>query len=705
MKRRRALAVISLALLAGLAAAERATRPEPLPAFDTVRTGWQPSEAHLTDRHGRPLHTRRVNDRVRRLDWASLAEISPVLPEAVIAMEDRRFRAHAGVDWRALAALPWRWWRNRALSGASTISMQTASLLQRKGSATGRRGLLDKLVQLRAALALERAWRKGEILEAYLNLAHYRGELQGVAAAGGALFGKRPDGLDRNEAALLAALLSSPNARPESAARRACAWHGGDCEVLARQAREGLTQRQAAPQALLVPHLAARLLDARHHEVATTLDARVQEHVLETLRQQLRGLRGRNARDAAALVVENVSGEVIAYVGSAGEDSGAPQVDGVRARRPAGSTLKPFLYGLALERRLITAASPLADAPIHLETASGLYIPQNYERDFKGKVSARTALASSLNIPAVRVLSLLDVEPFRERLFALGYAGITRDGEYYGLALALGAAEVSLWEQVNAYRTLANGGWFSPLRLRQDDHAAERSVMSPQAAYVIGDMLADRAARAPTFGLENVLATPFWSAVKTGTSKDMRDNWCVGYSARYTVGVWLGNFEGDAMHEVSGVSGAAPAWRRILSALHEHEPSPPPVPPPGLQHAWVRFDPLIEPARGEWFLSGTETALIASSPDAIRARIATPPDGMLVALDPDIPPVHQKLLIRIEGARAGTRLVLDGVDLAAAESWWTPERGAHELRLLAADGTELDRARFRVGTGPVSKAP
>src|SRR6185369_7622727 len=183
--------------------------------------------------------------------------------------------------------------------------------------------------------------------------------------------------------------------------------------------------------------------------------------------------------------VDNDTGDVLAYVGSAGPQSRAREVDGVRARRQAGSTLKPFLYELALERHYLTAASLLNDAPITLDTASGIYIPQDYDRDFKGLVSVRTALGSSLNVPAVRAIVLTGVEPFRERLHALGYSGLTRDGDFYGFALALGSAEVSLWEQAQAYRTLALGGRGSALTLRPGAAPALQPVVAADAAFVV----------------------------------------------------------------------------------------------------------------------------------------------------------------------------------------------------------------------------
>ena len=260
----------------------------------------------------------------------------------------------------------------------------------------------------------------------------------------------------------------------------------------------------------LAPHLARQLLKTPGESLRTTLDESIQRLVFNALNQQLRGLADRNVRDAAALVVDNASGEVLAYVGSAGPFTKAAKVDGIRARRQAGSTLKPFLYGLAIEKRYLTAASILDDAPIHLETASGLYIPQNYDRDYKGLVSVRTALASSLNIPAVRALVLIGVDRFRDRLLDFGYLSISQPGEYYGFSLALGSAEVSLLEQVNAYRSLANGGVYSPLRFRLDETAGlARRVLDESAAFIIADILSDRAGRAVTFGLSNPLATRF----------------------------------------------------------------------------------------------------------------------------------------------------------------------------------------------------
>ncbi|WP_333687929.1 penicillin-binding protein 1C [Methylococcus capsulatus] len=675
-----------------------------IPEFRSVRAEWIPSDAYLLDRNGEVIHEQRVDFSARRSPWMPLRTFSPALVKAILAAEDRRFHDHGGVDWRAMAVAAWETLGGRK-RGASTITMQLTALLdQRLARHGGGRSVRQKLGQIGAARKLEHRWSKDEILEAYLNRVRFRGELEGVPATALGLFGKEASGLDEAESVLLAAILPSPNVGAARIARRACAIAKAaafplDCGDLERRAEMALSHVERPPPPIaLAPHLARQSLKKRGEKVRTTLSTPIQRRAIQALEQQLRGLKGRNVRDGAALVVDNHGGEVLAYVGSAGPDSRARQVDGVRARRQAGSTLKPFLYALALEKRYLTAASILDDSPLDLETRTGLYVPQNYDRDFKGRVSVRTALAASLNIPAIRTLILVGLEPFHERLWNLGYRGLTQDGEYYGYSLALGSGEVSLWEQVNAFRTLANGGLTSPLHWLADDAPGEpRPLIDPRAAYIVGSILSDRSSRALSFGLDNPLTTRYWSAVKTGTSKNMRDNWCIGYSEHYTVGVWVGNFEGDAMHEVSGVTGAAPAWLEIMNGLHADLPSRPPAPPEGVIGRRIRYADALEPEREEWFVAGTELAEV-TAPEAPTPRIETPADGMIIALDPDIPARNQKLILRARPARAGISFFLDGRPVGPAEApvKWSPEPGGHVLKLMDDRGRTLDLVRFEV---------
>ena len=690
-----------------LALAALSTAPPPLPGYAQVRAAWSPSESWLYDRHGVLIDSARVDFARRRLAWTPLDQISPVTRATLVQAEDHRFAAHGGVDWLALAASVRERLAGRPARGASTISMQVAGYLAPDLARPGARTWRDKLRQLRAARTLESAWSKDQILEAYLNLAGFRGEGQGIGAAALGLFGKTPASLSRDDALILAALLPDPQADPNRVATRACRLaHERDCTRFPAFVASALgPARSLQLDPGLAPHLASRLLTRPAMRVRTTLDAGVQRLATEALRRQLQGLGGTRARDGAVVVVDNATGDVLAYVGGVGGAGGggastAPAVDNAASYRQAGSTLKPFLYAQALERGYLTPASILDDSPVQLDTASGLYVPQNYDRGFKGPVSARTALAGSLNVPAVRTLLLVGVEPFRDRLWDLGYHGLVEDGDYYGFSLALGSAEVTLLEQVAAYRALALSGRWSPLRvLAAAPQVEPRAITTAGAAWLVGDIIADPNARAATFGLDSALRLPFWAAVKTGTSKAMRDNWCVGYTRRFTVGVWVGNAEGDPMRAVSGTSGAAPVWRDLVTALEADTPSSRPPPPAEVEQRRVAFANAIEQPRREWFLRGTAQSLIAAAPaEARRPRFTNPIAGSVYALDPDVPRDRQRLAVAVTGAAAAHRIWLDRADIGAADT--TPEilpaRGMHRLRLVDLGGRVVDQVLFTV---------
>ena len=673
--------------------------------YRDVKRSWRSSDAWLLDRHGEPLSRIRVDQDRRRGEWVALADVSPALAEAVIAAEDRRFRSHGGVDWLGMLGA-FRETGAGGRRGGSTITMQVAAwLYPEELERSGRRGAWQKWLQMRQAAALEKTWTKDELLEAWLNLTPFRGELEGVDAASRALFQKRPAGLDRGEAAILAALARAPNAPAARVAGRACALlqlkaKDEDCARVDALATASLRPRAARAGGLEgdAPHLARRLLTVPGARLDSTLDARLQRFAAETLERHLRELEGRNVEDGALLVLDNAKGEVLAWIGSGGASSSAAQVDGVTARRQPGSTLKPFLYELAVERRLLTAASVLEDSAMAVTTPAGLYVPQNYDHTFRGRVSLRTALAASLNVPAVRTLALVGYEPFYLRLRALGFESLARDAHHYGYSLALGGAEVTLLELTNAYRALANQGATSPVHFSRSP-GGQKQVLDPAACFVVADILADAGARAATFGLANPLATRYPSSVKTGTSTDMRDNWAVGFSAHYTVGVWVGNFSGEPMHDVSGVSGAAPVWRDVMDFLHQDALPMAPSAPARAVRAAIAYAGDLEPRREEWFVAGTETArVVAVEAPAVRARIVAPADGAILALDPDIPAARQRVAIRVAGAGAGARLQIDGTPAMGAEQvrFWQPAPGRHLLRLVSAQGEELDRVRLTV---------
>jgi penicillin-binding protein 1C len=296
---------------------------------------------------------------------------------------------------------------------------------------------------------------------------------------------------------------------------------------------------------------------------------------------------------------------------------------------------------------------------------------------------------------------MLGLDALFTRLNAFGLA-LPESGGHYGASLALGSADVTLLALTNAYRSLANGGVYTPPKLPGASGAATR-VADAAAVFLVTDILSDNNARVRTFGLDSVLATRGFAAVKTGTSKDMRDNWCIGFSDRYTVGVWVGNAGGEAMHRVSGVSGAAPVWQALVRRLHEGAASRRPAPPAGVVQAAAQFDAAREAPRDEWFIAGTQPSRKRGALPMQRFGITSPRDGSVFALDPDMPPAAQR--ISFEGER-GT-WVLDGRRLGNGESLrWAPWPGRHELALLARDGKALQTVRFEVrGAGLKPTAP
>ena len=722
-----------------------------IPSFSQVKQEFASSESILLDRDGVELHRLRTNPNIRRGQWVALEDISPALQTAMVFSEDKRFYEHSGVDWKAVSAAAWGNLWNEKTRGASTLSMQLVGLVNedlRRGQQ--RRTLLQKFGQAVSAQKLDAQWEKSEILEAYLNLVPFRGEIVGIDALSRTLFGKAAHGLNAREAAIAAALVRAPNATPPAVAQRACGLLAQLqnvprtpllCDSLSLFATGAMQRKAWSPSEGIAPHVAQRLLagqQASGGSVRSTLSAPLQRYAAEQLRQTMHELTGRNVRDGAIVVLDNATGEVLAWVGASASTSSAPQVDYVLALRQPGSTLKPFLYAQAIAERRLTAASLLDDSAAAIPTQSGLYVPKNYDRHFRGWVSLRQAMASSLNVPAVRTIGMVGVNRFAEQLQRLGIS-LSHTGDYYGYSLALGSAEMSLLQLSNAYRALANGGRYSETRIlfQPDQQQAAASASQPaskpalqpafrqaldaRASFIVSHILSDNNARIPTFGSNSVLHTRFWSAVKTGTSKDMRDNWALGYSERYTVGVWVGNAQGQAMWDVSGTTGAAPIWASVMRYLHRSTPSRPPQPPAGLVRTRVEFGssasspasaPALkagiassnnaEPARMEWFIQGTEqTSFVRSQQQKTNpatAHILNPVHGSLLALDPDIPPKRQRLMLRASaGASANSRWLIDDKLVGkGATVPWMPWPGKHRITLQSANGQTLHEVQIEV---------
>lgn len=657
-----------------------------LPTYREVKSNYKPSDVRLLDRKGEVIQRLRVRKEYRSEEWVEFSDFPKSLVEAVIHAEDKRFWEHKGIDGNAMVASLWTSLKGSSLRGASTITMQLVTILDPELQPKGRerKSIFQKIKQIHRATELESFWTKEEIFTAYLNLIYFRGELKGISSATQGLYRKSVTSLTPNESYLLAALIRSPQSSIETISKRVCAlkWErdgvSSDCEEVKRFVRESLFRNtDYSQQPSHVPLFAKSVLEfgvpsgTKEQTINTSLSFFYQRKVEEILRRNIKTLENRNVKDGAVLVLENKTGKVLVYVSNIGKDSSVSQLDLIRTRRQVGSTLKPFVYALNFEQKKLTPNSILSDSPIGIPVHQGIYRPLNYDKSYKGNVTVRESLASSLNIPAIRALSFLDVNEFVSLLESLGIHGLQYP-EFYGPSLALGAADISLLELTNAYRVFANGGMYSKVQWTRDEEIQNpKKIFSPQVSYFISDILSDREARSLGFGWDNFLSTSYYTSVKTGTSQDMRDNWCIGYSEHYTVGVWVGNPTGSPMLDVSGITGAAPVWRETMDLLHETLPSK--LQPMIVDHSTIEIDSFSD-------LNSSKLNHIEKTKSF---RILTPVSGSIFALDPDIPNGRQKILFTISSYDVSYSYHLNDVFLAKAGEpfLWEPKKGEYRLEI------------------------
>ncbi|MBX5480948.1 MAG: penicillin-binding protein 1C [Myxococcaceae bacterium] len=539
------------------------------------------------DGRATPLRSDQIPDRVKR---------------TFVAAEDHRFYSHHGVDPIAVArALVQNVTHGRIVSGGSTLTQQLArTLIPRE------RTLLGKIQEALWALRLEAHLDKDEILTQYLNRVPFGNGTFGLEAAAQLYFGRSAEHLSIAQTAVLASIPRGPTAynpyrRPERLDARKH-W------VLERMVETGALSREDAELAkddpidlrafassFRTPHFVEFL--ASHLDrfgvsdaavIQTTIDPSLQARAEEAVQQEIGRLADRNVGSAAALVVDNPTGEVLAYVGSADffDEVHEGQNDGVQMLRQPGSALKPFVYLEAFSAGY-SPATVLSDTEAHFGGVGGEYSPENYDRRTHGPVRVREALANSYNVPAVRVGEQLGPERVLRRLHRAGFDSLDKGAEHYGLGIVLGDGEVSLWEAARAYSGLSRGGVLRPLRpilhaWRADgteialrDEIRPRRFAPATNVALIADILSDNSARARAFGIDNVLRLPFPTAAKTGTSKGYSDNWTVGFTHERTVAVWAGNFDGSPMTKVSGITGAGPIFRALmLDAMRGVRPAP-----------------------------------------------------------------------------------------------------------------------------------
>ena len=624
--------------------------------------------------------------------------VDPKYLEMLFAFEDRRFYEHGGVDMRAAARAVWQLISHQQIvSGASTLTMQVARLLDGEHVRT----LPGKWWQSIRALQLEQQLSKTEILELYLRLAPFGGNLEGVRAASLAYFGKEPKRLSVGEAALLVALPQSPEVRrpdrsPEAAQRARdrvldrAVEHGVISAAEAERARGEIVPRQRREFPKLAPHLSesevALKPQVRIHHL--TIDARLQSQVEALAFERARSLGPQMS--AAVLVIDHRSGEILAHVGSSDylDKTRLGPVDMVGAIRSPGSTLKPIIYGLAFEAGVAHPETLIEDRP----TRFGLYRPQNFDEEFRGSVTIREALAHSLNIPAVKVLNVVGPGRLVGRLRRGGATPMLPAAEEPTLAIALGGIGLSLHDLAGLYAGIARGGETVTLRhianepgrmaLPSSQIEAGRRLLTPVAAWYVSDILKD--APPPVSAIGGRIA------YKTGTSYGYRDAWAIGYDGQHTIAVWTGRADGSSTLGLTGRGSAAPILFDAFQRLSE------------------RRAPLNSPPSGALRAAG------ADLPPPLK-RFSEPGDAQPTTghLDPSVlisfPPDRSELeveegndlvMLKADGGALPLTWMVDGAPIASdphrREAPWTPDgRGFVKLTVTDAKG-RVDRVTVRL---------
>ena len=637
------------------------------------------TSVEVLDRHEELLRVYTVADGRWRLH---LGPVDAGYLALLVAYEDKRFYDHAGVDLRAVArAMAQAVWNGRVVSGGSTLTMQVARLLEESGTGAW----AGKLRQARVAMALERRLSKAEILQLYLHLAPYGGNLEGVRAASLSYFGKEPRLLTPAEAALLVAIPQSPEARRPD--RSAEAASDARDRVLARALSDGIydaDQVVAArtepvpvarkPFAALAPHLADRALrDAPGVGVHRLSVDRALQRSLEALAADVVARQGERLQ-VAMVVADHGSGQILASVGSAGFVSArAGYIDMTTSLRSPGSTLKPLIYGLSFDEGLAHPETLIEDVPSDF----GGYRPQNFDRTYHGTVRIREALQMSLNIP---VVALTDALGPAKLMAAMDRAGVrfALPGGQAGLAVALGGVGVTLQDMVQLYAAIARGGVSRPLTYRMEGETAEgQRVLGASAAWAVGDILAGLAP--PPGAPENRLA------YKTGTSYGHRDAWAIGFDGQHVIGVWMGRPDGTPVPGAFGAELAAPVLFQAFARVKPQLTPQPPAPPSMLLVSNAQLPQPLQKFR-------SRSAAFEAGKDA--PAVAFPPDGAEVELLPD------GLLVRVEGGKAPFTWMADGVPVAVTQRGRSAMladlgRGFITLSVIDAEGRSA-RAKVRL---------
>jgi penicillin-binding protein 1C len=688
----------------------------------------------ILDRNGEVLYES-LGTTGTRGEAMTASHLPPRIVDATLVAEDRRFFHHPGIDPIAISrAMLHNVRALHVVEGGSTITQQVAKLLLRPDN----RGLRQKAREAVLALRLEHRFTKRDILALYLNLAPYGNRIDGIARASRSYFGCAPEQLTPAQAAFLASLPQRPSAfnplrNPESARTRqqhilANMQLSADERTHARAERLRFTR---GAQPVLAMHFVERVLaqNLSARRIQTTLDAKLQRQVQGIIAAHRETLLRHGAHSVAVAVLDNATGEWLAWEGSGDyfSDSFGGAIDGVVSPRQPGSTLKPFTYALAFESGH-SPADVLPDVPSHFPTAEAgiIYTPRNYDNQYRGPLRVRSALAGSQNVPAVAMLSRLGSESLLRLLRNAGFTGLDRTADYYGLGLTLGDAEVTLEQLVTAYAVFARGGRIiRTTMLHQQPATSNQQLLSARTAFWITDILTDASAREYAFGTGGSLDFPFPVAVKTGTSQAYRDNWTVGYTRDVTVGVWVGNFDRQPLRGSSGVTGAAPIFNAVMLAAVQRARGALPIgdttpivpPPPNVEQADIcllsgaRPSPYCPAVAKEWLATEAPPRFCTWHHDgtidwpaeyrtwarknapSLQARhtpqpgdafrIANPPNGATYLIDPTLRTQYQTVRLR---ADATSRVQWRVNDHPIAGSEWPLRPGTHTITAIDASG-------------------
>jgi penicillin-binding protein 1C len=632
-----------------------------MPSIASLPETYLTPSVRITDRNGHLLYEILPQEGGRNT-VLDIAHIPQCLKDATIAVEDKHFYTNPGIDITGIARALWINLRGgETIAGGSTITQQVARNLLMTEDERMERTLRRKLREAVLAWQMTRKLSKDEILALYLNQINYGGMAYGVEAASQTYFGKPASELLLPECALIAGLPQAPGiynpfTNPDLAKNR-------QTIVLGLMEKEGyITDEQRvsaestplsfnpAPYPIEAPHfvwiikdqvdqfISAGTLNIRQSLVVrTTLDLDAQHLAEETLKRRIaqfkqeNGTLSHNVNNAALVALDPHTGEILALVGSADffDESIDGALDMAISPRQTGSAFKPFVYALALDPaspNAWTAATPILDISTTFTLRDGTpYMPINYDEQEHGPVSVRAALGSSLNIPAVKTLQTVGIENTLNLAHRLGISSLGEAGDY-DLSLVLGGGQVSLLELSTAYATLANNGYYTGNTSILDIHDADGNllyayapdsktavqVLDPRIAWLISDILSDDSARSTGFGLNSTLKLDRTAAVKTGTTSNFHDNWTIGYTPDLLVGVWVGNSGYEAMHNVTGLTGAAPIWHEVMRGLLQGRPDRPFERPDGLTQVEVCDISGLLPTsacphtRTEWFITGTE---------------------------------------------------------------------------------------------------